>query len=286
MRVDHLLALSLISLSYVDDFADAQARSIRLADSPVAALRAMGLLFHGWMVSYSGPDRAARLVASAEVELEEARRSEPGRNTEIAATFFLVYRGGHRLVAFDYQGALDDARESMAIAKRIDFSIGPPVLAAMCLMLLDRPADASELLDQDDRPLYDAMQPSWSTYLRMLVGLALGDLEAADEVRAVAARGTARRYAHEANDCVVLLTGLALAEGDREAATSLVLDAGTGSGPACSIADYFARRLDVLEQRQQRIVEAIRSRDPSNNTGRAAIALQNELARRGWATEP
>jgi len=84
---------------------------------------------------------------------------------------------------------------------------------------------------------------------------------------------------------VVLLAGLALAEGDRETATTLVLDSGTGSGWACIMADNFARRLDLMDERRRRIVDAIRSRDSANNLGRAATALGNELARRGWTTE-
>jgi hypothetical protein len=90
---------------------------------------------------------------------------------------------------------------------------------------------------------------------------------------------------YEANDCLVLLAGLALAEGDAATATGLVLLAGTGTGWGVIVADNLAMRLEVTDERHRRILESIRSRDTAHNTTQAATALHNELERRGWLPE-
>lgn len=59
----------------------------------------------------------------------------------------------------------------------------------------------------------------------------------------------------QANDCVVLLAGLALAEGDWEASTELILSTGTGSGWACIVADALARRFLGSPKRRLRVTE-------------------------------
>ena len=85
----------------------------------------------------------------------------------------------------------------------------------MCLVLLDRPRDALQLLGDQDPDLVRSMQVANGDPIRVFALLELGDLDdARDLVCRLAVGGLARRYAYEANDCVVMLAGLALAEGD------------------------------------------------------------------------
>ena len=286
---DHLVAGCLTALVNVDDFAQGQTYAIRLAASAVPGLRVVGLAFHGWAVSYSGPARSAALLDRAQRELGQARRDAPGRNTELAAAALAVYRAGNRCVTFDYSGALNDAEEAIAIEERLGFHTpigsapGAVTVASMCLVLLDRPGEALDLLARQDQDLVRAVQVANGDPIRAFAMLELGELQSArDVVRRLAVRGLARRYAYEANDSVVMLAGLALAEGDTATATQLVLLSGTGSGWAVIVADNLAMRLELTEQRRRRIIDSIRSRDTSHNTQQAATALHNELDRRGW----
>ena len=287
--VDHLLAQCLVAVVDVDDFARGQAYAIRLAESALPWLRVIGLAFHGWAVSYSGPSRSAALFDRAQQELSRARIEVPGRNTEIAAAALATYRAGTRCVTFDYDGALGDAEDAIAIEERIGFHTalgsapGAVTVASMCLVLLDRPREALELLARQDQDLLRAVQVANGDPIRVFAMLELGELESArDLVRRMAVRGLARRYAYEANDSVVLLAGLALAEGDDSTATQLVLASGTGSGWAVIVADNLAMRLEVTEERRRRIIDSIRTRDTSQNIQQAATALHRELERRGW----
>lgn len=134
-----------------------------------------------------------------------------------------------------------------------------------------------------DDAIIHATQVATGEYLKALALLERGDVEEGRETsRRLAVRGIARRYADEANDCVVLLAALALAEKDDATATALVLRAGTGSGWAVVVADHLAHRLDVTAERRRRVIESIRSRDTAQNTGRAVDALRDELRRRLW----
>jgi predicted ATPase/class 3 adenylate cyclase len=287
--IDHLLAQCLPALVNADDFAQAQAYAIRLAESAAPHIRVLGLAFHGWAVSYSRPGRSGELFAQAQRDLDIARTDAPGRNTELAAVVLGAYRAGNRCVAFDYSGALTDAEEAIAIEDRLNFHTefgsapGAVTVAAMCLVLLDRPRDALQLLGDQDPDLVRLMQVANGDPIRVFALLELGDLDdARDLVCRLAVGGLARRYAYEANDCVVMLAGLALAEGDAATATELVLSCGTGSGWAVIVADNLAMRLEVTEQRHRRIIDSIRSRNTSHNTQQAADALRIELDRRDW----
>jgi hypothetical protein len=285
---DHLLAQRLQALADVDDFAQAQTDAIRLSESAVPYIRVVGAAFHGCAVSYSGPDRAAKLPAGAQRELDEARWVIPCRNTELAATILDVYQAGNRCVVFDYEGALSDSEDAMAINEALDYhtGVGPVSVAAMCLVLLDRAGEALELLARQDQALVDAMHVANPEPIELFARFELGAVdEARPQVRRLAVRGLARRYAYEANDCLVLLAGLALAEGDASTATDLILLAGTGTGWGVIVADNLAMRLEVTDERHRRILESIRSRDTAHNTTQAATALHDELERRGWLPE-
>ncbi len=288
---DYLLAQSLYALGAADDFARAQRHAIRLAESPVPSVRVLACAFHGWALSYSGPARAAELLGQAQLELDAARSKIPGRNTELAAVTLTALRAGNRCVDFDYSGALADLEDAMAIEEGLGFRslpgsvVGAVTAAAMCLVLLGRPRDALALLGRQDQEFVQAVQLTNGEQIRVFALLELGEMENARErVRRLAVQGLARRHAYEANDCVVMLAGLALAEGDATTAAELVLAAGTGSGWSVIVADNLAMRLEVTEQRQRRIVESIRSHDTSRNTQLAAHALRNELERRGWTS--
>jgi predicted ATPase/class 3 adenylate cyclase len=287
---DHLLAQSLPALATVDDFAQAQRNAIRISSSSVPCLRVIGLTFHGWAVSYSQPDRSKKLLAQAQEELDGARLGEPGRNTEIAAVILKLYRAGHLCVDFEYEAALQDALEALAIGARLDYvatPFAPEAVAAMILVVLGRTDEALELLSRSDNAIIQTMQVATSESLRALALLERGDLETGREVvQRLSVRGVNRRYAYEPNDCVVLLAALALAEHDDATATALVLCAGTGSGWAVIVADHLAQRLDVTAERRRRILESIRSRDTAQNTGRATQALRDELHRRHWLGAP
>ena len=286
---DHLLAQSLSALASVDDFALAQRHAIKLAESTIPCIRVVATAFHGWAVSYSRPDRSAELLARSQRELDAARSESPGPNSELAAGMLACWRAGNRCVAFDYVGALADAEEAMAIEAQLGFRSAPGsvtgavTIASMCLVLLGRSRDALQLLGQQDQDLVRAIQVANGDQVRVFALLELGELDDARErVRRMALRGLARRYAYEANDCVVMLAGLADAEGDAATATELVLSSGTGSGWGVVVADNLAMRLDVTEQRHRRVIESIRSRNTSHNTQQAAQALRKEVERRGW----
>ena len=145
----------------------------------------------------------------------------------------------------------------------------------MCLVLLDRPGEALDLLARQDQDLVRAVQVTNGDPIRAFAMLELGELQGArDVVRRLAVRALARRYAYEANDSVVMLAGLALAEGDTATATQLVLLSGTGSGWAVIVADNLAMRLELTEQRRRRIIDSIRSREhlPQHPTSRNRTA--------------
>ena len=283
---DHLLAQSLPALATVDDFAQAQRNAIRISSSTVPYVRVVGLTFHGWAVSYSQPDRSKKLLTQAQEQLDRARIDEPGRNTEIAAVILMGYRAGHLCVDFDYEAALRDALEALAIGERLDYwatAFAPEAVAAMILVVLGRPEGALELLSRADDAITQAMQVATSESLRALALLESGELETGHEVvQRLSVRGVNRRYAYEPNDCVVLLAALALAEQDDATATELVLCAGTGSGWAVIVADHLAQRLEVTAERRRLILDSIRSRETAHNTGRATRALRDELNRRHW----
>ena len=127
------------------------------------------------------------------------------------------------------------------------------------------------MLGQQDQDLVRAIQVANGDQIWVFALLELGELdEARERVRRIAVRGLAGRYAYEANDCVVMLAGLAEAEADTATATELVLSSGTGSGWGVIVADNLAMRLEVTEQRHRRIIESIRSRNTSHNTQQAA----------------
>ncbi len=284
---DHLLAQSLSALVTVDDFAQAQQHAIRISDSSVPYLRAIGLVFHGWAVSYSQPGRSKELVARAQEELDEARRVVPSRNTEIAAIYLLLLRAGHLCVDREYEAALRDGREATKIHRRLDYwaaaGMLPGGMEAMCLALLGQPEKALAIDSVEEEEILAALHVAGGDFNRVFAIVESGDLdEGTRRVRKIAVRGLTRRYAYEANDCVVLLAALAFAEGEFEIATELVLQAGTGSGWSVIVADHVAGRLEVLDERKRRIVESIRSRDTAHNTEQAAAALRTELDRRGW----
>lgn len=285
--VDHLLAASLQSYVTVDDFAEGQRVAIRLSNSTVPGLRVIGLAFHGWAVSYSQPERSAELLVKAQEELDVARAEAPGRNTELAASFLCVLRAGHLCVDFEYEAALRDGQESSAIEQRLDYHTGagstPGGMVSMCLLLLGRPDESLEIFAGQDTRITEALQVASGELNIAFAHLERGDLEEGRQrVRRLAVRGIARRYAYEANDCLVLLARLAMAEGESEIATDLVLRAGTGTGWAVILADNLAMRLEVVDERHRRILESIRSRDTAHNTTQAAVALRGELERRGW----
>ena len=283
---DHLLVQSLFALGVVDDFARALRNAIRVSSSDVPYIRVLGLCFHAWAVTYSQPDRSKELFAQAQQELDQARVDAPGRNTEIAAMSLNSYRAGSLCSTCEYEEALRDARESLAISERIDyvaFSFAADAGTALILVMLERPDEALELLSRGNDAITRPMQVATDEHLRALILLERGDVEEGrDMVQRLAVRGTSRRYAYEANDCVVLLAALALVEHDDDAARDLVLTAGTGSGWSAVVADQLAHRLDVVDQRRRRILESLRSRDTAGNTRRASGALRAELDRRGW----
>jgi len=230
------------------------------------------------------------LLAQAQEELDTARIEAPGRNTEVAAIILKSYRAGHLCVGFEYEAALRDVLEALAISERLDYvatAFAPDAVAAMIFVVLGRPDRALEILSSPDDAITQAMQVATGEFLTALALLERGDVETGrDVVRRLAVRGISRRYAYESNDCVVLLAALALAEHDDATATALVLCAGTGSGWAVIVADHLAHRLDVTAERRRRILESIRSRDTAHNTGRAADALRDELRRRRWVGVP
>ena len=286
---DHLIAHSLAALVTVDDFAQAQRNAVRISESSVPYLRAFGMCFHGWAVSYSQPDRSKRLMVDAQDELDRARHDTPGRNTEAAAIVMHLYRGGHLCVDLEYEAALRNVLEALAIERRIDLWAGAfsaATMQAMVLLVLGRPEESLEVLDSVDETIMSAMQIANGEPLRAFALVECGQLEQGRElVRRVVERGLRRRYAYEPNDCVVLLAALALAEQNDATANGLVLNAGTGSGWGVIVADHLAHRLDVSDERRRRILESIRSRDTARNTRQADQALRAELVRRGWLEE-
>ena len=283
---DHLIGQSLSALVTVDDFAQAQRNAIRITESSVPYLRAFGLCFHGWAVSYSQPGRSKQLIAQAKDELDRARHETPGRNTEAAAIVIHLYRAGHRCVDLEYEAAMGDVIGARAIESRIDVQVGAfsaATMQAMVLLVLGRPEESLEVLEAVDETIMRSMQIANGEPLRALALVECGQLEQGREmVREVVERGIRRRYAYEPNDCVVLLAALALAEHDDATAQDLVLAAGTGSGWSVIVADHLAHRLDASDQRRRRILESIRSRDTARNTRQASEALRSELVRRGW----
>ena len=104
-------------------------------------------------------------------------------------------------------------------------------------------------------------------------------------VRHLCVAGTRRSFAHEANDCVVLLAILATNEGNEATAIELVLHAGVCSGWASVLADELALVLGVAEERRRSVLEEITSAGRTAAIERAERALNGEVLRRGWIAD-
>ena len=162
-----------------------------------------------------------------------------------------VYRAGNRCVTFDYlqQQARNDAEEAIAIEEPVGFHTPYRVRARRSdrasLRFFSSTVQARRWTCSRSSSRALRAADANGDPIRPFAMLELGELQGArDVVRRLAVRALARRYAYEANDSVVMLAGLALAEGDTATATQLVLMSGTGSGWAVIVADNLAMPLE------------------------------------------
>jgi predicted ATPase/class 3 adenylate cyclase len=286
---DFLRALIRGTMVLLDDWIGAGRVVERLTASDDPRCRTIGYAHLGFVSAHVAPPSAGELFDQAARHLAIARAECPGLDTDIAHGFLLFmdgarlgYEGDHRAALASYDQIPDNHSRHDHVAGE---DLQPHVDAAMCHLLLGEPAKALQRVAPLDGVAFAYGE---GHEVRGPAHLALGDIDTArHHIRAHATEAATGRVSRQCNDAVLLLAGLAHAEGDDDTATDLLDQMGMGRTPATIMyANDLARRLGMADRHaaNQRTHLHRRSHVEHGILGArtAMAALRAELSRRGW----
>jgi predicted ATPase len=287
--VDQLRASTIPALVVIDDFSTVVMKAHQLRSSSDPTLRVFGCAYLAFMRCLNDPVTAQEHLVETAEHLAPALAERPGLNTDIAHGVYRAVEGTLSGYAGDYVGALasfDDMPDTLSRHGHLTttpMTVGPQ--AAAYHILLGEPTAGLERL----APLsgvgyaYGALHE-----IDALAHFASGDIDTArHHVRIHATEAATGRLSRQCNDAVMLLAELALVEGDRVRAVSLLADMGIGRSPGTIVyAGDLAQRLGISDEyaiRRQTFNDPDRLAEHGPLGSHTAMrALHAELTRRGW----
>lgn len=284
-RVDPALAetleaASLSALYALDEIPRAMATAKRLTGSTSPLSRATG-----WV--NTSPTSATTMI-SAQTDLDEALRSEPGPGISSVTQVFEGLWAMSALKAGDDTTALGHAVEAVAIADRDDawclLTVAFARLAATLQTQAGDPMQALKTIERLDR--YNLRHHDGSNE-RALAHLAAGNTQQAVHfAKRCARRGAAGQIETETNLGLVLMAHFAHAEDDDAIAVELLLAAGplliTDRASARVLADQLGVAANYHERLRRSVLPNTGHEQGPQGRESPRHTLQAELARRGW----
>ena len=286
---DYLTVAVLLSLALLDSWAQAREVAGEILDSnnPNCRVAGFGLL----SLAMFPVDRriSNNHMESAENALLEIGSDAHDLNSELARLWLALVKSNLAGYAHDLPQVRSYASELKSFEQKNHYvsflSMRLSAMAAACSVIFGEPHEATITVD---RFATLAANETFGDDIRVFAHLAEGQLDPARELtRRHTKRGLEGRISREANDSLLLLSALAMAEDNHDLARYLVLRTGFCRHIAMTLlARHLADRLGIVEEHAaaQLAAHSFGKGDPEGVLGAtmAMNELRIELVRRGW----